>query len=67
MFLNSVNASYIVCVVDGFDGNITTNSTAVGPMDVFIDNAILSMNGVEFEFRNDPVYIEVTPRNVIPA
>ena len=54
-------------MADGFDGNITTNSTAVGPVNVFIDNATLSMNGVEFEFRNDPVYIKVTPRNVIPA
>ena len=54
-------------MADNFDGNITANFTAVGPVNVFIDNAILSMNGVEFEFRNDPVYIEVTLHNVIPA
>ena len=66
-YFHRVNASYIVCVADNLDGNITANSTAVGLVNVFIDNAILSMNGVEFEFRNDPVYIEVTPRNVIPA
>ena len=67
MYAHRVNASYITCVADGFDGSITTNSTAVGPVNVFIDNAISSMNGVEFEFRNDPVYTEVTPLNVIPA
>ena len=67
MYTHRFNSSYIICVADGFDGNITANSTAVGPVNVFIDDAISSMNGVQFEFRNDPVYTDVTPHNVIPA
>ena len=32
VYAHRVNASYVICVADGFDGNITTNFTAVGPV-----------------------------------
>ena len=37
-----------------------------GPVEVLIDNAVVS-NGMEFEFRDDPVYTAVSPQRVIPA
>ena len=43
------------------------NTSAVGPVQVFIDNAMVDMSGVQFEFRDDPVYTSVSPQNVIPA
>ena len=45
----------------------SSNATAMGPVEVFIDNAVLSRSGVEFEFRDDPVYTAVSRQSVIPA
>ena len=38
-----------------------------GAVEVFIDDGVIRENGVEFEFRDDPVFESVTPQNVIPA
>ena len=62
-----VDSSSLTCISEAFDGNVTVNMTAGGPVRVFIDNANISMDGVEFEFRGDPVYTAVTPQKVIPA
>ena len=56
-----VTDSSISCVSGSFDGNATSE----GPVEVFIDNAIVS--GVEFEFRDDPEFESVSPHTVIPA
>ena len=32
-----------------------------------IDNAVVSNNSVQFQFRDDPVFSSVTPNTVIPA
>ena len=37
----------------------------MGPVLVFIDNAIISMSGVEFGYY--PVYSSVSPQMIIPA
>ena len=38
----------------------------VGLVQVLIDNEVVS-NGMDFEFRDDPVYTAVSPQKVIPA
>ena len=50
-------------------GGIVTedNTTSVGPVEVSIDNAVVAMVGVQFEYRNNPVYTSVTPQRVIPS
>ena len=60
------NGSSLSCVANAFDGNVTSGN-AGGPVVVFVDNAVIEMAGIEFEFRGDPVYTSVTPRKVIPA
>ena len=59
-----IAGSLIRCVSGGFG---SSNATAMGPVEVFIDNAVLNTSGVEFEFRDDPVYTAVSPQSVIPA
>ena len=39
----------------------------MGPVVVFIDQAIVNMSGVEFEYRDDPVYSSASPQMIIPA
>ena len=66
----SANGSSLSCVTDAFDGNVTSGNAsdnAGGPVVVFVDNAVIDMTGVEFEFRGDQVYTRVNPRRVIPA
>ena len=62
------NGSSLFCVANAF--NVTSGNASDstgGPVVVFVDNAVIDMTGVEFEFRGDPVYTSVTPRKVIPA
>ena len=62
-----VTESDITCVSGRFD----VNATSVGPVEVFIDSAIIPADGVEFNFNftftDDPVFTSVSPQNVIPA
>ena len=64
MLCSRIAGSLIRCMSGGFGG---PNAIAVGPVEVFIDNAVLSRSGMEFEFRDDPVYTAVSPQSVIPA
>ena len=52
-----ISESSIVCKSEGLAGT--------GPVVVAIDNDEAS--GVNFTFRNDPVFTSVSPRIVIPA
>ena len=38
-----------------------------GEVVIFIDNAVIIESGVEFQFRDDPVFSAVSPNTVIPA
>ena len=63
MFFHRITSSHIRCIIAGSD-------VSKGSVLVFIDNA--ELNGDEFglpdfEFRNDPSYMTVSPQNVIPA
>ena len=60
-----MNDSSITCVSGEFQGNVM--ELASGPVVVFIDNTMITPNGVEFTFRDDPIFTAVTPHNVIPA
>ena len=42
------------------------NANRIGLVEVVIDNAVVS-NGMEFEFRDDPMYTAVSPQRVIPV
>ena len=57
-------SDYIRCVSGAF---ANSNTTRIGPVVVFIDNAIVSTIGVEFEYRDDPVYSSASPQMIIPA
>ena len=66
VFFKRINGSRLTCVSNAIIGNEMSISTG-GPVQVFINNAIINMTGVDFEFQQDPVYAEVTPYKVIPA
>ena len=57
-------SDYIRCISGPFDN---LNTTRKGPVVVFIDNAIVNMSGVEFEYKDDPVYPSASPQMIIPA
>ena len=56
--------THISCVSGEFQGSILGVSVAVV---AFIDNANVSEDGVEFAYREDPVYLSVSPQRVIPS
>ena len=60
------DGSQIQCISGSFDDIGDANANRTGPVEVVIDNAVVS-NGMEFEFRDDPVYTAVSPQRVIPA
>ena len=64
LFPNRIMSDSICCVA-GLP--VDLNTTRKGPVVVFIDNAIVSTNGVEFEYRDDPVYSSASPRVIIPV
>ena len=66
-FLCSVNNSSIRCVSGSLQDSSNSNTTRKGLVVVFIDNAVVNMSGVEFEYRDDPVYTTCSPQKVIPA
>ena len=43
------------------------NASRLGSVLVFIDNANARLSGMEFEFRDDPIYTHVHPRTIIPV
>ena len=60
---HSINDSRIICKSGGFQGNNVFESSVV----VNISNARVSDDRVRFDFREDPVYLSVSPQRVIPA
>ena len=43
------------------------NVTGVGLVTVYIDNEVITNNGVTFEYTNNPNYTSVSPASTIPA
>ena len=64
--LCSIDGSQIRCISASFDDMGDGNTNKIGPVEVVIDNVLVS-NGIEFEFRDNPVYTAVSPQRVIPA
>ena len=60
-----MNDLSITCTSGEFEGDISEAMSA--PVVVYIDNAMITQNGVLFSYREDPVYISVSPQKVIPA
>ena len=60
-----MNDSSITCIPGEFEGDVSEAMSA--RVVVFIDNAMITQNGVLFSYREDPVYISVSPQKVIPA
>ena len=58
---HSINDSRIICKSGGF---LQGMSAAVV---VMIDDADVSREGVGFAFREDPIFISVSPQRVIPS
>ena len=67
LFPNRIMGDYIRCTSSSFATSSDPNTTRMGPVVVFIDNAIVNMSGVEFEYRDDPVYFSASPQMIIPA
>ena len=67
LFPNRIMSDYIRCVSGAFANSSDPNTTRMGPVVVFIDNAIANTSGVEFEYRDDPVYSSASPQMIIPA
>ena len=60
-FPTSIMSAEIRCISGALE------DSSMGPVVVFIDNAIVNMSGVEFEYRGDPVYSSASPQMIIPA
>ena len=60
-----MNDLSITCISGAFEGNVSEAMSAAAVV-VFIDNATITKNGVDFSYREDPVYISVSPQKVIP-
>ena len=72
LFPNRIMSDYIRCVSgalanSSYPNSSDASSTSMGTVVVFIDNAIVNMRGVEFEYRDDPVYSSASPQMIIPA
>ena len=67
LFPNRIMSDNIHCVSSALANSSDPNTTRVGPVVVFIDNAIVNPSGVEFEYRDDPVYSSASPQMIIPA
>ena len=59
-----MSSAEIRCISGALDD---FSSTSMGPVVVFIDNAIVNTSGVEFEYRDNPVYSSASPQMIIPA
>ena len=66
-FPNRTTNGYVCCVSGLFASSSNTNTTRMGPVVVYIDNAIVNNSGVEFEYRDDPAYSSASPQMIIPA
>ena len=64
---NRVMGDYICCFSGAFNNSGNPSISRKGPVVVFIDNAIVSTSGMEFEYRDDPVYSSASPQMIIPA
>ena len=60
-------SDYVRCISGALANSSDPNTTSMGPVVVFIDNAIVNTSGVEFEYRDDPVYSSASPQMIIPA
>ena len=60
-----MNDSSITCISGEFEGDFSEAMSA--GVVVYIGNAMITQNGVVFSYREDPVYISVSPQKVIPA
>ena len=60
-----MNDLSITCISGAFEGNVSEAMSA--GVVVYIDDAMITENGVDFSYREDPVYISVSPQKVIPA
>ena len=63
---HSINDSRIICKSGGFQGN-NISEASLAAVVVMIDDADVSREGVGFDFKEDPIFIGVSPQRVIPA
>ena len=63
---HSINDSRIICKSGGFPGNNISEAVSAAVV-VMIDDADVSREGVGFDFREDPIFISVSPQRVIPS
>ncbi|CAI8038569.1 Plexin-A4 [Geodia barretti] len=61
-----INDSMIICKSGGFQGN-NISEAVLAAVVVMIDDADVSREGVGFDFKEDPIFIGVSPQRVIPA
>ena len=57
----------IVCTLGEFTNGSTDSTTDPDQVVVFIDNAKVTGDEAEFTYKNDPVFLSVSPQMVIPA
>ena len=63
--LRMINSTNIECisgaVADGVEADM------VGSVQVIIDSATVTGNGVTYEYKQDPVFARLTPQKTIPS
>ena len=60
-----VSNEELVCTSSALIGSIAGPQS--GLVQVFIDDATINGTGMNFEYRDDPVYVMLTPQYTIPA
>ena len=63
--LRAINSTRIECVVGTLVDGVAAEM--IGPVQVIIDNATVTEDGVTFEYKNDSVFDMLTPQKTIPS
>ena len=65
MLLRTINSTNIECVSGALSDGVAAEM--IGMVQVIIDNATVTEEGVTFEYKDDPVFEMLIPQDVIPS
>ena len=60
-----IASTFIECVSGALANGL--QAELIGSVQVTIDNAIITAEGVSFEYKQDPVFVSMSPRMTIPS
>ena len=63
--LRAINSTSIECIFGALADEVAVEM--IGSVQVIIDNATVTADGVTFEYKKDPVFDVLSPQNTIPS